>query len=63
MIELGELKDYGFKLVEPDDHVTQLFFKDKLLGVYNQNKVTAEIIERDCWNFIRNTVVRGNNEN
>ena len=54
MIDLAELKHYGFKLVEPDDHVVQLYHKDKLIGTYNQCRVTAEIIKQDCQNYVRN---------
>lgn len=49
---LGEHNDYGFTIVEPDDHITQLYFKDKLIATYNQAKVTPEIIREECHNYI-----------
>jgi len=51
---LGEFKDKGFKLVEPDDHVLELYFKDKRIAVYNQTKVTQEIIREGCQNYLVN---------
>lgn len=50
---LGEFKDYGFKLVEPDDHVLELWFKDKQIATYNQTKATIEIIQEGCKNYLK----------
>jgi len=33
---LGDFKDYGFSLVEIDDHLLELWFKDKRIAVYSQ---------------------------
>ena len=57
---LGEYADLGFRLEEPDDHVTNLYFKDKLIFTYLQNKVTAQIISEDCRSFM-NLLNRRNN--
>ena len=49
---LGEFKDYGFSLVEPDDHLLELWFKDKRIAIYNQTKATIEIIREGCHNYL-----------
>jgi len=49
---LGEYADYGFKLVEPDNYFTELWFKDKTIAVYNQTKVTFEVIREGCKNYL-----------
>jgi hypothetical protein len=51
---LGEFAAYGFRLVEPDDHVTELYFKDKRIGVFNQDKLTIPILHEGCRNFLKN---------
>lgn len=51
---LGHYKDYGFQLVEPDDHLLELWFKDKRIAVYNQPMATFEIIREGCRNFLVN---------
>ena len=50
---LGELKDYGFRLEEPDDHVLFLFFKDKRIAIYNQSKATIPHIREGCKNYLK----------
>ena len=52
---LGEFKDYGFRLVELDDHFLELYFKDKRIAVYHQAKATPKIIQEGCHNFLVNT--------
>ena len=52
---LGDFKDFGFELVEPDDHLLELWFKDKRIAVYNQPMATFEIIREGCHNFLVNT--------
>jgi len=49
---LGEYKDFGFQLVEPDDHLLELWFKDKRIAVYNQTKATFDIIREGCKNYL-----------
>lgn len=51
---LGEFKDYGFRLEEPDDHILELYFKDELIARYNQTKATPEIIHEGCKNYLIN---------
>jgi len=50
---LGEYTEQGFTLREPDDHVTQLYFKDNLLATYNQTKVTFETLQKCCQNYLK----------
>jgi len=50
---LGEYKDFGFQLVEPDDHLLELWFKDKRIAIYNQTKVTFDIIREGCGNYLK----------
>ena len=51
---LGEYADYGFSLEEPDDHVLELWFKDKRVAVYYQTTATFDIIKQGCRNFLVN---------
>jgi len=50
---LGKFKDYGFRLVEPDDHVLELWFKDNKIATYNQTKATISIIREGCENYLK----------
>jgi len=52
---LGDFKDYGFRLMESDDHFLELYFKDKRIAVYHQSKATPKIIQEGCHNFLVNT--------
>ncbi len=51
---LGEYTEYGFSIKEPNDHILELYFKDKLIGSYYQTKVTREIIREGCKNYLVN---------
>ena len=50
---LGEFKGYGFELVEPDDHLLELWFKDERIAVYNQHLATFKIIQEGCENYLK----------
>ena len=50
---LGKFKDYGFNLVEPDDHLLELWFKDKRIAVYYQATATIKIIQDGCKNYLK----------
>ena len=52
---LGEFADYGFTLAEPDDHILELWFKDKRIACFNQTAVTFDDIRKGCRNFLVNT--------
>lgn len=53
---IGEFKDYGFKLIEPDDHTLELWFKDKCIAHYNQHLATRDSIRQSCHNFLVTTL-------
>jgi len=53
---LGEFANYGFKLVEADDHILELYFKEKCIARFNQNKVTIATIQDGCKNYLANIV-------
>ncbi len=55
---LGEYAEFGFRLEEPDDHVTILYFKDKQIAVYNQSKLTYEILHEGCRNYLKSLEAR-----
>jgi len=40
-------------LVEPDDHVIELYFKDKKIATYNQSKLTIPILHEGCGNYLK----------
>jgi len=50
---LGKYKDFGFSLVAPDDHVIELYFKDKRIAVYNQTRLTVPVLHQDCENYLK----------
>ena len=49
---LGEFKDIGFSLVEPDNKTIELYFKDKLVHRYYQTRVSIMTFHNDCRNFL-----------
>lgn len=51
---LGEYAQAGFKLVEPDDHILELYFKDKRIAVLNQSVATFSVIREGCKNYLAN---------
>ena len=64
---LGIYKDFGFQLVEPDDHLLELWFKDKRIAIYNQTAWTDEqpmikVIREGCKNFLVNKLAFDYNE-
>jgi len=59
---LGEFGGYGFQLVKPDDHLLELYFKDKRIAVYNQTKVTFDIVREGCRNFFVNKLAQDYND-
>lgn len=50
---LGKFKDYGFRLVEPDDHFLELYYKNKKIATYYQGAVTIELIREGCQNYLK----------
>ena len=55
---LGIFKDYGFSLVEPDDHVVELYFKDKKVNTYSQSALTIPLLQEGCRNFLKSIMGR-----
>ena len=53
---LGEYAEYGFRLSRPDDHVLELYFHDKRIAVFNQTKVTQDIIREGCHSYLVNVI-------
>jgi len=51
---LGEFAEYGFSLNAPDDHVVELYFKDKRIATYNQATLTIPVLQEGCRNFLKN---------
>ena len=50
---LGDYIEYDFSLIEPDDHMLELYFKDELIATFSQNRVTFEIIRVSCANYLK----------
>ena len=53
---LGEYREFGFRLEEPDDHFTELYFKDKKIATYNQQALTIPKLQEGCRNFLKSLV-------
>ena len=51
---LGEYADMGFSIKEPDDHFTELYFKDKKIATYYQTALTIPVLHEGCRNFLKN---------
>lgn len=58
---LGIYGELGFQLTELDDHLLELWFKDKLVAVYNRTKATTRIIREGCENFLVNKLAQDHN--
>jgi len=50
---LGEFKDYGFELVEKDDHCVEVHYNGKRIAIYNQQAATIPIIRAGCDNYLK----------
>ena len=48
---LGKFKEYGFKLVENDDHCVEVYHHGKRIAVYNQQAATIPRIRAGCENY------------
>jgi len=53
---LGKHADCGFTLVEPDDHVAELYFKGKKIATYYQSTLTIPVLREGCRNFLTNLI-------
>lgn len=45
---LGDYRSVGFRLVEPDDHILELYYLDELVGSFNQSRATIPVIRAAC---------------
>ena len=50
---IEDYKDYGFNIEIPDNELLNLYFKDKLIATYYQNKATPEILILGCENYLK----------
>ena len=53
---LGDYVGFGFRLEEPDDHITELYFKDKCIARYNQDKLTIPVLHEGCANYLKSII-------
>jgi len=51
---LGDFKDYGFSLREPDTDTAELSYKGKVIARYNQAKLTIPVLLEGCRNYLKN---------
>ena len=45
---LGEFQSRGFRLIEPDDHILELYYQDELVGAFSQGGSTIPVIHEAC---------------
>ena len=56
---LGSYAGLGFNLLEPDDDLLELSHLGKSLAMFNQKRVTIEVIRESCQNYLDNVVTKG----
>lgn len=49
---LGEYQGKGFRLVEQDDHVTILFYRDERVAVFSQTGMTIPALHQACQEYL-----------
>ena len=47
-VTLGEYMDKGFRLVEIDDHVLRLYYRDEPVAMFSQSGATVASIRDEC---------------
>ena len=50
---IEDYRDYGFNIELPDNELLELYFKDKLIATFYQDKVTPDILIRGCGNYLK----------
>ena len=45
---LGEYQGKGFRLVEQDDHVAILYYRDEKVAVFSQTGMTIQALHQAC---------------
>ena len=59
---LGNYHGLGFRLQEPDDHITELYHPDHCIARFNQNRITIVVLQQTCQNYLDNVITKvGNN--
>jgi len=48
---LGQYYDIGFHILE-DDHIVELWFKDKFITRFSSDGATAESIQSECQKYL-----------
>lgn len=49
---LGEYQSKGFQLIEPDDHILELYYHDDLVSVLSQGGATLPAIHKACREYL-----------
>ena len=49
---LGEYHSKGFRLVEPDTHILELYHNDDIVGRFNQTRATVPVIHGACQAYL-----------
>jgi len=50
---ISEYQDYGFRIESPEEFLLELFFKDKKIATFYQDKVTPEVLREGCKNYLK----------
>ena len=51
---IDDYKDYGFNIEIPDNELLALYFKDKLIATFYQDKITPDILREGCKTYFNN---------
>lgn len=49
---LGEYQGKGFCLMEQDDHITILFYRDERVAVFSQTGLTIPVLHQACQEYL-----------
>jgi len=58
---LGEYYGLGFRLIEPNDHIIELYHLDKCIARYNPTKLTFVELQKGCQAYLDNVVIKAGN--
>ena len=51
---IEDYEDYGFRIECPEDFLLILYFKDKLIATFYQDKITPDILREGCKTYFNN---------
>lgn len=51
-VALGAYQGKGFRLLEPDDHILELYYEDSLVARFLQSRATILMIRRTCEDYL-----------